>query len=244
MGIISRWNWCDRPDSNGGTPLRRQMLYPAELRSQLRGCWPNEDSQRVQPDGRLPADFSKKNRLPTHYAEDSRLQQSWDRHRNPQQARLLAHAPAPCARLSSINPSLVGSKDQLSDRGGIRGRHNLARTGRSVEPGRGARPSRAWCRREESNPRPSHYECAALPSELRRRRVDQVTGRRRKSGAVGRARTADLFLTKEVLYLLSYNSEELSIVSRRAHEERVDWLVVMRGRRAAFRAAPARCARR
>ena len=32
MGLI----WCDRPDSNGGTPLRRQMLYPAELRSQLR----------------------------------------------------------------------------------------------------------------------------------------------------------------------------------------------------------------
>ena len=25
-----------------------------------------------------------------------------------------------------------------------------------------------WCRREESNSRPSHYECAALPTELRR----------------------------------------------------------------------------
>ena len=25
-----------------------------------------------------------------------------------------------------------------------------------------------WCRREESNLRPSHYECAALPTELHR----------------------------------------------------------------------------
>ena len=27
-----------------------------------------------------------------------------------------------------------------------------------------------WCRRRDSNPRPSHYECDALPSELLRRR--------------------------------------------------------------------------
>ena len=27
---------------------------------------------------------------------------------------------------------------------------------------------RFWCRRRESNSRPSHYECAALPTELRR----------------------------------------------------------------------------
>ena len=27
---------------------------------------------------------------------------------------------------------------------------------------------RKWCRREESNPRPSHYKCAALPTELHR----------------------------------------------------------------------------
>ncbi len=26
-----------------------------------------------------------------------------------------------------------------------------------------------WCRIEESNPRPSHYKCAALPTELIRR---------------------------------------------------------------------------
>src|SRR6476619_1822418 len=26
-----------------------------------------------------------------------------------------------------------------------------------------------WCRWKESNPRPSHYECAALPTELHRR---------------------------------------------------------------------------
>ena len=24
-----------------------------------------------------------------------------------------------------------------------------------------------WCQRKESNPRPAHYECAALPTELR-----------------------------------------------------------------------------
>ena len=35
-----------------------------------------------------------------------------------------------------------------------------------------------WCRREESNSRPSHYECAALPTELRRR---HRTGPRGKS---------------------------------------------------------------
>ena len=28
-----------------------------------------------------------------------------------------------------------------------------------------------WCRQEESNPRPSHYECAALPTELCRRNL-------------------------------------------------------------------------
>ena len=32
------------------------------------------------------------------------------------------------------------------------------------------RDGERWCRREESNSRPSHYECAALPTELRRRR--------------------------------------------------------------------------
>ena len=29
--------------------------------------------------------------------------------------------------------------------------------------------STSWCRKEESNLRPSHYECAALPTELFRR---------------------------------------------------------------------------
>jgi hypothetical protein len=28
-----------------------------------------------------------------------------------------------------------------------------------------------WCRQEESNPRPSHYECAALPTELCRQNL-------------------------------------------------------------------------
>ena len=28
-----------------------------------------------------------------------------------------------------------------------------------------------WCRRRESNPRPSRYECAALPTELHRHGV-------------------------------------------------------------------------
>ena len=31
-----------------------------------------------------------------------------------------------------------------------------------------------WCRREESNPRPSHYECAALPTELCRQNHKQA----------------------------------------------------------------------
>ena len=36
-----------------------------------------------------------------------------------------------------------------------------------------------WCRWKESNPRPSHYECAALPTELHRRsrKTAQVPGR-------------------------------------------------------------------
>ena len=37
-----------------------------------------------------------------------------------------------------------------------------------------------WCRQEESNPRPSHYECAALPTELcrlRARIIQQHSGR-------------------------------------------------------------------
>src|SRR4051794_10795931 len=34
-----------------------------------------------------------------------------------------------------------------------------------------------WCRREESNSRPSHYECAALPTELRRLRAGRDDGR-------------------------------------------------------------------
>ena len=34
-----------------------------------------------------------------------------------------------------------------------------------------------WCRREESNPRPSHYECAALPTELHRLRARTITHR-------------------------------------------------------------------
>ncbi len=34
-----------------------------------------------------------------------------------------------------------------------------------------------WCRREESNPRPSHYECAALPTELHRLRARTITDR-------------------------------------------------------------------
>src|SRR5437764_13113471 len=28
-----------------------------------------------------------------------------------------------------------------------------------------------WCRRRDSNPRPPHYECGALPAELQRRRA-------------------------------------------------------------------------
>src|SRR5688500_18223759 len=30
--------------------------------------------------------------------------------------------------------------------------------------------SHSWCRRRDSNPRPTHYECVALPAELLRRR--------------------------------------------------------------------------
>lgn len=37
-----------------------------------------------------------------------------------------------------------------------------------------------WCPREESNPRPSHYKCAALPTELQ--------GRRRQAEARGETR--------------------------------------------------------
>ncbi len=37
-----------------------------------------------------------------------------------------------------------------------------------------AGPRMFWCRIEESNPRPSHYECAALPTELIRRRARNI----------------------------------------------------------------------
>ena len=32
-----------------------------------------------------------------------------------------------------------------------------------------------WCRWKESNPRPSHYECAALPTELHRHEADNYS---------------------------------------------------------------------
>src|SRR5580698_7343949 len=35
-------------------------------------------------------------------------------------------------------------------------------------------PDSVWCRKEESNPRPSHYECAALPSELFRHQRNEI----------------------------------------------------------------------
>src|SRR5690606_30664577 len=34
---------------------------------------------------------------------------------------------------------------------------------------RGGPRGLVWCRKRESNPRPAHYECAALPTELFRR---------------------------------------------------------------------------
>ena len=39
-----------------------------------------------------------------------------------------------------------------------------------------------WCRKEESNPRPSHYECAALPSELFRQRRNESIARAIRDG--------------------------------------------------------------
>src|SRR5258707_15876624 len=33
------------------------------------------------------------------------------------------------------------------------------------------RTTRKWCRKRDSNPRPPHYECGALPTELLRREI-------------------------------------------------------------------------
>src|SRR3981189_1381401 len=41
------------------------------------------------------------------------------------------------------------------------------------------RTTRKWCRKRDSNPRPPHYECGALPTELLRREIRVPdTGRR------------------------------------------------------------------
>ena len=53
-----------------------------------------------------------------------------------------------------------------------------------------------WCRKEESNPRPSHYECAALPTELFRRAGEYTDFRRQTIGSdyyVGRYIYSRLF---------------------------------------------------
>ena len=42
--------------------------------------------------------------------------------------------------------------------------HDLHETKRHIETSR----NRKWCRKRDSNPRPTHYECAALPTELLR----------------------------------------------------------------------------
>ena len=63
-----------------------------------------------------------------------------------------------------------------------------------------ARREEDWCRREESNLRPSGYDAAALPVELRRH----------EHGAAGGARTPDLRCVKPALYQLSYRSERWS----------------------------------
>src|SRR5690606_30504686 len=55
-------------------------------------------------------------------------------------------------------------------------------------PARSAGPCKEfWCRQEESNPRPSHYECAALPTELCRRAWAQCAFRRCRAQKARRA---------------------------------------------------------
>jgi hypothetical protein len=39
-------------------------------------------------------------------------------------------------------------------------------------------PWKSWCRRRDSNPRPAHYECAALPAELLRPGEPVIIGNR------------------------------------------------------------------
>jgi hypothetical protein len=59
----------------------------------------------------------------------------------------------------------------------------------------GSKDGDSWSRRADSNRRPTHYECAALPTELRR----PIT-----NGAAGQNRTADTRIFSPVLYQLSY----------------------------------------
>jgi hypothetical protein len=48
--------------------------------------------------------------------------------------------------------------------------HDLVYARYAPEDLRGWPEKQGWCRRRESNPRPAHYECAALPTELLRHR--------------------------------------------------------------------------
>ena len=77
--------------------------------------------------------------------------------------------------------------------------NHRTRTGTDLQSaafGHFANPPR-WCRRKESNPRPTDYKSAALPTELHRRNF---------YGGLGRNRTADTRIFSPLLYRLSYQA--------------------------------------
>src|SRR6266496_156311 len=64
-----------------------------------------------------------------------------------------------------------------------------------------------WCRWKESNPRPSHYECAALPTELHRLCL-LIAGRwfidaRRAADYISRGHRADVTFRPEPISKLA-----------------------------------------
>ncbi len=66
---------------------------------------------------------------------------------------------------------------------------------------------RRGSRRRDSNPRPAHYECAALPAELRRQAPSGHNPGAKH--AEGQNRTGDTRIFSPLLYQLSYLGADL-----------------------------------
>jgi hypothetical protein len=80
----------------------------------------------------------------------------------------MGHAAARCHDVAEQRQSGGQNDGQNGGRSGAGNRKKRA-SNRGTGPSRNG-PIEEWCRREDSNLRPTHYECVALPAELRRPR--------------------------------------------------------------------------